>query len=288
MTRPQLSDGEFTMLVKCLQPDQDTPVRQSAVRILGQAQLNDKQLLTLAKEEIPRAETFLLPGLVDAFEGSESEAVGMALVSSLAVSSDRLDYLPIQDLEKLFKPFPPAVQESAKPLMNSLQTRQSARLSELKKFETSLRRGDVGEGRKLFFGKALCSTCHGILGQGGNFGPDLTNIGEIRSQHDLLEAILYPSASFAREYETAKIVTKATSYTGVVKEQLPETIVVETGPGVSVRVSRNEITAIETQNVSLMPPGLHQQLSTAEMSDLLSYLTSLPDGMGYLKVKAGE
>ena len=164
--------------------------------------------------------------------------------------------------------------------MKTLHQQQAARLSQLQQLEARLKRGDVGEGRELFFGKAICSTCHAVEGNGGDFGPDLTNIGEIRSRHDILEAILYPAASFAREYETSRVVTKTTAYTGIIKEQLPEAIILETGPGFIVRIAQEEITAIEPQNISLMPPGLDKQLTVEEMADLMAYLTSLPDGMG--------
>ena len=167
--------------------------------------------------------------------------------------------------------------------MKRLLERQATRLSRLQKLEAMLTGGDVGEGRKLFFGKAICSSCHSVEGNGGDFGPDLTNIGEIRSQHDILEAILYPSASFAREYETSRVITKTNNYSGIIKEQLPEVIILETGLGLRVRVSRAEITAIEPQDVSMMPPGLHEQLTTIELADLTAYLTSLPDGLGQLK-----
>lgn len=167
--------------------------------------------------------------------------------------------------------------------MTKLEARQASRLAELQKMESSLDDGDVGEGRKLFFGKALCSSCHAVSGNGAKFGPDLTNIGEIRSGHDILEAILYPGASFAREYETTKVSTSESSYTGIVKQQLPEALVLETAPGNIVRVSQGDITSIEAANISMMPPGLHQQLSSQEMSDLMAYLTTLPDGLGHLK-----
>ncbi|MEX2235885.1 MAG: c-type cytochrome [Cyclobacteriaceae bacterium] len=121
------------------------------------------------------------------------------------------------------------------------------KLSALEKYETGLKGGEVGKGRKLFFGKAFCSSCHAVIGQGGDFGPDLTNIGEIRSQHDILEAILYHNASLAREYETSKVVTKTTSYTGIIKQQLPEAMVLETGVGFSVSVARSDIQRIEPQ-----------------------------------------
>ena len=118
---------------------------------------------------------------------------------------------------------------------------------------------------------------------GADFGPDLSNIGEIRSRHDILEAIVYPSASYAREYETSKIATKNSSYIGIIKEQLPDLVIIATGPGSKVRVPRSEILSIEPQSVSMMPPGLDKQLSIGELSDLISFLESLPNGMGQVK-----
>ena len=91
---------------------------------------------------------------------------------------------------------------------------------------------------------------------------------------------LYPAASFAREHETSKISTKTASYTGIIREQLADAIIIQTGPGQRVRVQRGTISSIEPQTFSMMPPGLDKQLKPGELSDLMAYLTSLPDGMG--------
>ncbi|MEX2595086.1 MAG: c-type cytochrome [Anditalea sp.] len=137
-------------------------------------------------------------------------------------------------------------------------------------------KGDVGEGRKIFFGRSACYTCHSVGPDGGEFGPDLTNIGEIRSRHDILEAIMYPNASFAREYETYQVETKTNTYTGVIAEQLSDAIILTIGPGPGIRIPRTDIVSIEPDHVSMMPPGLDQQLSVAEMADLIAFLEALP------------
>jgi putative membrane-bound dehydrogenase-like protein len=281
---PRLSKAEFQILLRYLDRENESPLRQVAARVLVPAELSKSQLLTLAREHIAHTDVFLLPSLMSVFEGSTDVEIGEALVAALRSASDRLDNLTEQDLQSLLREYPESVKTSAEPLLATLRKRNEARLSELQAVEAKLIRGDVGEGRKLFFGKAVCSTCHAVEDQGGDFAPDLTNIGEIRSQHDILEAIVYPSVSFAREYETSKIVTKATTYTGIIKEQLPEAIVIETGPGQRVRVQRSEITAIEPQNVSMMMPGLDKLLTPDELSDLMAYLISLPDGMRVMKV----
>ena len=285
---PRLSDREFKTVLQFMRPGNDPPVRQGAVRLLVQSKLNDAQLLALANHEIPKADVFLLAGLADCFAGGKDEAVGKAFVAALAGQQDHLDNMSVERLQKIIGSYSPSVRESAEGVLRRLNERQASRLAELEKLQASLRTGDAGEGRKLFFGKATCSTCHSIVDQGGKFGPDLTNIGEIRSRHDLLEAILYPSASFAREYETSKVVTKTTTYSGIIRQRAGETLLMETGPGSNVRISLKEIMSIEPETVSMMPPGLNKQLSEQEMSDLMAYLSTLPDGLGHLKSRAAD
>lgn len=81
------------------------------------------------------------------------------------------------------------------------------------------------------------------------------------------------------------MITKSTTHVGVIKEQFPDAITVEIGPGIIVRVQRSEITGIEPMSVSMMPPGLDKQLTSAELSDLMAYLNSLPDGLGTIRAK---
>jgi putative membrane-bound dehydrogenase-like protein len=276
MSSPALSDAEFQMLVKYTGKEYDSPVRQLAVRLLNHAELNDDQLLVIARTQIGKTDPFLLPAFMEAFEGNSNEQVGKELIGALQSGNGRLDNLSEQDFARLLKKFPPAVHEMAEPLVAKLKAQHAERLAHLQDMEARLKGGDVGEGRKLFFGKASCYSCHAVGSEGGRFGPDLTNIGEIRSKHDILEAVVYPSASFAREYETFRVVTKTTAYTGIIKEQLPESIVIEVGPAPGLRIPRSEITAIEPQTLSMMPPGLDQQLTASEMASLTAFLEALP------------
>lgn len=276
MSRPSLSASEFKKVLSYLDPKFESPIRQQASRLLSRAQLLDDQLLEIANGYVANADLILLPSLVDAFKGKNNEKVGLALVAALEKSKDRLDNLSEEGMKVLLSSYPNSVQKSAEPIMENLRSRHAERLSKLQAYEAKLSKGDVGEGRKVFFGKGACSSCHTVGPEGGKFGPDLTNIGEIRSKHDMLEAILYPSASFAREYETSRIVTKANTYTGIIAEQLSDAILVTVGPGPGIRIPRSEIISIETHSVSMMPPGLDQQLTEKEVSDLMAFMEALP------------
>ena len=279
---PVLSDTEFSMAFSFLGNKNESPIRQMSARLLSNAKLTDDQLLKLAQEQVAKTDVYLLPNLISAFKNNKSEQVGVALVAALSASPDRLDNVLEEELKGLLNGYSQKIKSSADPLLAKLAEKNAGRLAELTKLEASLTRGDVASGAKIFFGKGICSSCHAVAGKGAIFGPDLTNIGQIRSGHDILEAISYPSASFAREYETSRITTKTATYTGVLKEQLPDVILIATGPGLQVRIPRSEITSIEPLSISLMPPGLDKMLSPVELSDLMAYLNTLPDGLGNL------
>ncbi len=108
---------------------------------------------------------------------------------------------------------------------------------------------------------------------GGAVGPDLTLIGKIRTERDLLESIVFPSLSFVRGYEPVSISTKnGKVHNGVIRKDTPEEIVLATGVNQEVRISRKDIDEIQPSKVSVMPAGLDQQLTPRELADLVAFL----------------
>ena len=135
--------------------------------------------------------------------------------------------------------------------------------------------GDAARGRQVFFGsKAACSACYPIGGEGRQVGPDLGKIGSVRTPADLLEAIVFPSASFAREYEPYTVVTKdGDVHVGTVERDTPESLHLRTPD--DLRLPRASVKKIEPSKVSVMPQGLEAQLTRQELADLIAFLTSL-------------
>jgi putative heme-binding domain-containing protein len=108
---------------------------------------------------------------------------------------------------------------------------------------------------------------------GGTIGPDLTRIGQVRSERDLLEAIVFPSASFARGYEPIVVRTRSGAvHMGVLRNnELGDDVVVATDRD-EIRVPRGEIVDMQPGTVSLMPPGFDALLTRQELADLLAFL----------------
>ena len=140
----------------------------------------------------------------------------------------------------------------------------------------------MGRGRQLFFNeKIACFTCHTVGPEGGTVGPDLTTIGAIRSGHDLLEAILFPNASFVPGYESMRISAKDpdfggdVEYVGVIGEQTPDAVVLRQNAKETVRISRTDISAMDQAPNSIMPQGLDTGMTQEQLLDLLAFLQSL-------------
>ncbi len=269
--QPKLTNQHFDFLYNQLQSGQEASMRQQAASVLAQSELSEDQLLKLATQYLPEADAFMLPRLVPVFQGAHSAQIGRALASKL-MQSKSLDSFTEEQLQTLFAAYPEEIKPQVDQLMAKLHDARTGRLERLQSLESQIAEGDLERGRILFFGKAACWTCHTIGAEGGKLGPDLTSIQRDRSVHDLLEAIVYPSVSFVREYETYRIKTKSSEHIGIIQQQTSDAIVLGTSPQTSVRIPREEAVSTEISDMSMMPQGLDQLLSAQEMADLMAFI----------------
>ncbi|HAH99063.1 MAG TPA: dehydrogenase, partial [Verrucomicrobiales bacterium] len=134
--------------------------------------------------------------------------------------------------------------------------------------------GDALRGKAVFRSqKAGCSTCHSMAYHGGKLGPDLTRIGQIRKKLDLLEAIVFPSASFVRSYETMQVSTvDGGELAGIIRNRDKGGVTLALSPDKNMRVDQSNIRNMKPMSVSLMPAGMDQVLNHRELADLIAYL----------------
>jgi len=99
-------------------------------------------------------------------------------------------------------------------------------------------------------------------------------VGAIRSGHDILEAIVFPSASFVPGFEIYNVETRAETFSGVRGQDTADAITLVTGPHAEIRIPRKQIVSIKPSSVSLMPEGLDESLTRTEFVDLLAFLQS--------------
>ncbi|RYD88579.1 MAG: c-type cytochrome, partial [Sphingobacteriales bacterium] len=139
------------------------------------------------------------------------------------------------------------------------------------KDDPKLAGGNWAKGKKLFFGEALCSTCHNIGGKGKSIGPDLSNL-VFRDYNSVLRDIHDPNASINPDYAASTITLKNKKLLEGMLSYKKDSVIVKAVTGVKTSVALKDIVSTKPLNRSLMYPGLDIMLGPQKMKDLLTFL----------------
>jgi putative heme-binding domain-containing protein len=261
-------------VIKSLNRDEPAAIRSTALEAMARAKLSSSDLARLAGA-LRTANLLELPKLLDLFAKSTDEAVGLALVRALHYKP-LLPVIRTEMVKPILDKFPKKVKDEAEALYAALAVARKAEVERLEKLlaELQAKPGDIRRGQLVFNNaKTQCIACHKVGYVGGLIGPDLTRIGGIRSERDLLEAIVFPSASFVRSYEPVRVLTTdERTFNGILKKDAPDEIIVVVAADKEERVARADVASITPSSVSLMPSGLDQQLTQQDLADLVAFL----------------
>jgi putative heme-binding domain-containing protein len=184
--------------------------------------------------------------------------VALALVASAARGGDNPALVPV--LEEQLK------QEGAEALARAARAE-----------------GDAARGALVFFQPALaCAGCHVGDDRTTQIGPDLATLGQEVTGAALVEAILDPSKTIRKGFETVTIVTTAgKTLTGRLVAERPDAIVLRVAApdAAPVVVPWGEIEERNDQGPSLMPAGLAGTLPGGRQAflDLVRYLIEIAE-----------
>jgi putative heme-binding domain-containing protein len=132
--------------------------------------------------------------------------------------------------------------------------------------------GESEHGRAVFT-KASCASCHSGAQA---LGPDLRGVAGRFSRADLFTAILQPSKDISPRYRTTLIETAdGKIYQGLIIYEAVDSLILQTGPATTVRVTNTQIVTRHVTDKSLMPAGLLDKLSDRDIADLYAYLKSI-------------
>ncbi len=263
---------EITDLIAGIYREQPSPVRSAAADVLSRASLSTPALVTLAKA-LKTVNPLEIPKVLQAFTRSTDENVGSALVNSLRDPTVR-PTVRAEIVKPILDKYPKTVRDEAEKLYAELAEARKDEQAKLEKLLAELKPGDIRRGQLVFNSqKTQCIACHKVGYVGGLIGPDLTRIGSIRTERDLLEAIVFPSASFVRSYEPMRVLTTDDrTFNGIIKKDAPDEVIIIVAADKEERIARADIASISPSTVSLMPSGLDQQLSQQDLADLIAFL----------------
>lgn len=134
--------------------------------------------------------------------------------------------------------------------------------------------GDPAAGRRLFE-RADCARCHFVDGQGGRLGPDLSEVGWIRSTAHLRASILEPDADIEAQYRQVSVTDVDGRRTGglLLNEDAFALLMIDSRERLR-SFPKSELRDIERPAASLMP-SFAGRFGDGEVDDLVAYLASL-------------
>ena len=129
---------------------------------------------------------------------------------------------------------------------------------------------------KMMFAASLCSSCHTMQSEGGNIGPDLTQLGNRFTTKDMLEAIVDPNKVVSDQYAATVFVMKdGSSIVGRLTNEDDNKYFVSQNPFAPQtlrEILKTDVASTKLSRISLMMPGLINRLNNEELKDLLAYL----------------
>ena len=269
-TRLTATDAE--PVIADIHRDRNGPVRYAAADLLTRATMAPESLIALAKM-LKYVNPVEVGKVLPAFAKSIDEKVGLAFVTTLGDPALR-NVVRAEMVKPILDKYPKPVRDEADKLYMLLAQARRGEQDKLERLLKEMPTGDIRRGQIVFNGaKGQCVSCHKIGYVGGLAGPDLTRIGGIRNERDLLEAIVFPSASFVRSYEPVKVTTlDGRTLNGILKKDTPDEITLVVAADKEERIQRANIEEIMPGTVSIMPAGFDQQLNAQEIADLIAFL----------------
>ena len=220
-------------------PTRNLALRKQAIRSLAQVQEGAAWLLKLAKEQALTED--------------------LKLAAGAELSHVRWPNIKTEAAQVL-------------PLPQGGDTQPLPAISELIKMS-----GDAKRGAEVFRRDTVgCIKCHQVNGEGIDFGPSLSEIGTKLGKDALYESILDPSAGISFGFEAWQIELRSGDEAfGLLVSDTADEIAVKSQGGIVTRYKKSEVTKREQQKLSIMPAGLPQAMSVADLVDLVEYLASL-------------
>ena len=149
--------------------------------------------------------------------------------------------------------------------------------------------GDARRGANLYATKGQCFTCHAVAGQGGVFGPDLSDVGRKRSAAYLRRSLVEPNAevpqsynafrgdvSFPQNFLYVRTVTRdGTHVDGVRVNEDTFSIQIREATGKVHSLFKSELEQLHKDHGKSPMPSYKDAFTSDELDDLVAYMVSL-------------
>ena len=140
--------------------------------------------------------------------------------------------------------------------------------------------GDSAAGETLYRERGGCGTCHILNGTGGRFGPDLSELGWLRSPEHLRASLVRPHDQVAPRWWRVRLTLRdGTTTEGIRLDDDTFSVRILDANENLRSFLKTDLTTIERIEQSSMP-SFEDAFALSELEDLIAYLYSLRGGGG--------
>ena len=231
-----------------LQPTQTAAIRVAAASVVEKAKLDRQQLLALAgmmRSSGPLELSRLLP----AFDQGSDEALGLELVAASKQSKARSS-VRAECFVRAWRSIRRVRSEGGRGAARVARRRRRQAGAASRGAADVSQGGDIRRGQAVFNSRRrrACPATPSATWVARSV-PISRRIGQVRSERELLEAIVFPSASFARGFEPVVVTTEAgETHSGVVRSDLTDAVVLATAAGAEIRILRRDIVDMQPRD----------------------------------------
>jgi cytochrome c oxidase cbb3-type subunit III len=150
--------------------------------------------------------------------------------------------------------------------------------------------GDPDRGEAIFSGKAGCSRCHMVAGRGGFIASDLSAYAGTHTEEQIRNAISKPALGADRPVRLVTATLRGgEKIAGRIRNEDNFSLQLQTLNGTFRSLAKSELEGLEYDSQPLMPSDYGSILSTAELNDVIGYLTRAANASGAgTGTKSGE
>jgi len=135
--------------------------------------------------------------------------------------------------------------------------------------------GNAARGKALFEGQGGCRNCHRVNGNGSRVGPDLSEIGALRSPANLEQSIVDPNAEIRPENRSVRLTTSdGATFTGRILSEDTFGLQMIDSHEKLLSFSKSNLRQFELFRDSPMP-SFRDKLTALQIADVVSYLETL-------------
>ncbi|MCH6256879.1 HEAT repeat domain-containing protein [Puniceicoccaceae bacterium K14] len=229
------------------------------------------------------------PALKIIIENGEADSLPKAFESLAKMDDPVADTLLLQNLHKLDTDDVPlnaqlelleAANEREDERIKSYLAARDFRFKEsddkVGAYRFALEGGKSRSGRNVFNNhpSMACIRCHKLSEKGGEAGPDLTMLNQLKDRKYILESIIDPNAAHAQGFEmTIVTLTNGQTLSGIVLSSTDETLTLQLPTGENNEILNSDI-AQRITPPSSMPDIYRDVLSDRELRDLVEFLAT--------------